>query len=235
MLRIRCLITLAALLTGAVMLLAGDAPAWKRIPASQWTDDDARELLADSPWVKTVALQQVRDLSSAERRDSGDWDAGIGHGVGLAGTGVLGSTRAAEAIARAHDHSGLGSVTVQWESALPVRAAETKLGLDTGAAGRDEFYAISVFDIAAPTRWNAANELKGVAFLKLDKKKDLKPARVEIIRHPDGKATVIYLFRRSTEITRKDPALQFVAQVGRLFLAQTFFTEDMQFRGRLEL
>ena len=183
----------------------------------------------------TLTPQPLRDLSVAERRDSGNWEADVGHGVGIAGTGLLGARRAAEAIERAHAKPQPGAVVVRWESALPIRAAEQKTG-ETGVPTVDrEHYAIVVYDIPTPKRWNLANELKGVAFLKRDKKKDLKPSRVEILRKADGTATVVYLFPRSVEITARDGRLEFVAQIGRLFVSQFFYTGEMQLQGKLEL
>jgi hypothetical protein len=67
-----------------------------------------------------------------------------------------------------------------------------------------------------PKRWNLANELKGIAYLKRDTKKDLKPSHVEILRNDDGTATIVYLFPRSVEITKKNGRLEFVAQIGRV-------------------
>src|SRR5579863_3670090 len=105
----------------------GEDPAWKSKPTDQWNDEDAKEVLAESPWVKHVTPQRVRDLSPDERRNGGNMDAGIGKGVGLAGIGLFGSRRQAEAVARAHAKPTPDAVVVRWESA-PVRAAERKVG-----------------------------------------------------------------------------------------------------------
>jgi hypothetical protein len=45
---------------------------------------DAKLVLADSPWAKKVELDQVWNLSEFKRRDSGNWEAGIGPTVGFA-------------------------------------------------------------------------------------------------------------------------------------------------------
>src|SRR5580700_2789221 len=121
---ISCSLTL---LFAAATLPAAD-PSWKDKSIPQWNDQDAKEVLADSPWVKNVNLDQVRNLSKFERRDGGDWEAGIGPAVGLAGTGLLGPYYEALALARAHARPDLGTVVVRWESARPVRAAEVKVG-----------------------------------------------------------------------------------------------------------
>jgi hypothetical protein len=115
--------------------LAEDDPAWKSKPAAQWTGEDAKALLAQSPWVKPYTPQRLPDLSPFERRDGGNMNAGIGKGVGLAGIGLFGPRREAEALERAHARPTPDPVVVRWESA-PVRAAERKTGETTPASGR---------------------------------------------------------------------------------------------------
>jgi|HubBroStandDraft_6_1064221.scaffolds.fasta_scaffold147501_2 hypothetical protein len=232
---ISCSLTL---LFAAATLPAAD-PSWKDKSIPQWNDQDAKEVLANSPWVKNVKLDQVRNLSKFERRDGGDWEAGIGPTVGVAGFSLFGlfdTSNEALAFERAHARPDLGSVLVRWESALPVRSAEVKIG----AAGvvpmwEGDYYAIAVYNVLTPFRWNMDNELKRIAFLKRDNQKDLKPARVLILRHDTGLATLVYLFSRSAEITKNDHRVQFVAQIGRLFLSQDFFPDEMQFESQPEL
>jgi hypothetical protein len=215
--------------------LCAEAPLWKDKPISQWTADDARQVLTDSPWVKVVTPQNVRDLSPDERRNGGDIQAGIGKGIGLAGLGVLGPRREAEAIARAHYKPTPNAVVVRWESARPVRTAERKAGEANVPAIDADHYAIVVYDILTPKRWNLANELKGIAYIGRDNHKSLRPSHVDILRQDDGTATITYLFPRSKEITKKDGRLEFVAQIGRLFVSQFFYTWEMQLQGELEL
>jgi len=83
----------------AALAFAAD-PAWQSKPPSQWSSDDAKQLLTDSPWVKQVTPQNIPDLSPDERREGGNMEASPGHGVGLAGLGILGPRRESEAIAR---------------------------------------------------------------------------------------------------------------------------------------
>jgi hypothetical protein len=44
-----------------------------------------------------------------------------------------------------------------------------------------DYYAVAVYDILPPFRWNLAGVLKGLASLKRDKKKDVMPSRVQIV------------------------------------------------------
>jgi hypothetical protein len=232
-------LTLRYLPLAAALLVAADVDCadvnWKDKPVSQWNAHDAKQVLTDSPWVKVVIPQNVRDLSPAERLEGGNMEAGIGKGVGIAGLGILGPRRQAEALARAHYKPTPNAVVVRWESAAPVRAAEQKAGETDVPAIDNDHYAVVVYDIPAPKRWNLANELKGIAYLKRDTRKNLKPSHVEIPRSPDGTATVVYLFPRSVEITKKDGRLEFVAQIGRLFVSQFFYAPEMLVQGQLEL
>jgi len=223
-----------------LLLFIGDSsqaadPSWQDKPIAQWNQVDAKQLLTDSPWVKKITPQNIRDLSPDERRNGGNMEAGIGKGFGLAGLGILGPERQKEAIARAHYKPTPDAVMIRWESAMPVRAAERKAG-ETGAPEIDaEHYAIVVYDIFCPKRWNLDNELKGIAYIKRDNAKSIKPSKVEILRQPDGKATLIYLFPRKVEIPKNEGRLEFVAQIGRLFVSQFFYTFQMQIEGQLEL
>jgi hypothetical protein len=231
------LMVIPLLLASCLVLSAQDNPAWKSKPMKQWDAEDARQVLNDSPWAKSVAPQWVRDLSPDERRASGDMQADKGKGVGLEGLiGIFDPAREAEAIARAHAKPDPGTVVVRWESARPVRAAEQKAA-DSGAPSvdSDKYYAIAVYDIPTPARWNIENELKGIAFLRRDKKKDFKPSRVMILRKEGELATVLYLFPRSEEITKRDGYVVFYAQIGRLVVTRIFSTSEMQIQGNLEL
>jgi hypothetical protein len=212
-------------------------PSWKHKPVAQWNDDDAKDVLANSAWVKFASPQWLRDLSPDERRESGDWEATEGHGVGFAALLGLfgGSQRADEAIKRAHAKPPVDAVMIRWESALPVRSAEQKVGETGVPLGDGGYYAIAVYDIATPKKFNLANELKDVAYIRRNNKKDFKPTRVEILRQENDKATIVYLFPRSVEISKRDGWLVFAAQIGRLFVTQNFFAGEMLLRDELEL
>jgi hypothetical protein len=223
------------LLLAAAFLPADSTPSWKTKPVEQWDKEDAKQLLADSPWVGRIALQPIPDRSPGERRDGGDWDAGIGHGVGIAGTGLLGIAAMEEAIARAHFKPSPGDVDIRWDSALPVRTAESKLGQTPTTKLHTGWYAITLYDVPLPDRQWGAGKLKGLAYLKRENKRDFKPSMVEIRRQSDGNADITYLFSRSEEIGRRDARVLFVAQIARLFVSEFFYPGTMLIAGQLEL
>jgi hypothetical protein len=222
------------LLLTAAFLSAENGTSWKTKPIGQWDNEDAKQLLADSPWVGHATLQWIRDRSPAERRDGGDWDAGIGQRFGLAQLEMFNAGSMEEAIELAHFKPTPGAVPIRWESALPVTTAEAKLGQSTASPLHGNWYAITLYDVPLPGGWSAV-KLKRLAYLRRANKPDFKPSRVEILRHENGKATITYLFSRSEEISRKDRSIIFVTQIDRLFVTQFFYPGTMEILGQLEL
>jgi hypothetical protein len=230
----RTLKTFTLLLALCLVAVAED-PSWKSKPMQRWTPEEAWRILTDSPWAQRVTPQWTRDLSPDERRAGGDMQADMGKGVGLEGLiGIFDSAREEEAIAKAHAKPDPGTVLVRWESA-PVRAAEGKVAdSDAPEVDTTQYYAIVVYGIVTPKRWNIERELRGIAFLKRGGKKDIKPARVIIRRKDSDSAAVIYLFPR-VEISKRESSVIFQAQVGRLVVTRIFSTRDMQLQDQLEL
>lgn len=237
---------LCSLPLAAVLLFAADSPSpapspanpsWKNKPIAQWDEKDSKQVLAGSPWVQFAEPVWLRDLSPDERRQSGDMEATEGHGVGFAALlGLFWETKKSdEAIARAHAKPTPPLVTIRWESARPVRTSEQKVG-ETNVPDVDaDHYAVAVYNIAIPKRHLLASELKGVAYLKRDTGKEIRPSSVVITRQDDGMGTIVYLFPRSFEISKRDDKVAFVAQVGRLFVSLYFYPGQMQVRNELEL
>jgi hypothetical protein len=130
------------------------------------------------------------------------------------------------------------TLTLRWESAQPVREAELK-ARDTGAPDvADDFYAIAVYGIPRGTiaddTKERQDELKKLAVLKREGKRDLNPIRVDILLRDSG-PLVVYLFSKSAEFTWRDHGMTFEAQISRLKFSQAFNTDDMMFHGKLEL
>lgn len=218
------------------MLFAAD-PAWFSKPIAQWDAEDAKQVLANSPWVKYARPAVLPELTEAQRREGGQMGGGKGVGLQeLSGGGVFAPTPNPQA-GKARAASGYAdALTVRWESALPVRVAELK-AKEIGAPDWDgDFYAIAVYDVPGLKATNSeASILKREAFLKRDGKKDIKPERVDVLARANGLAIVVYLFPRSDEISRDDKRVRFTAQIARLYLERDFDPLEMVFQGKLQL
>jgi hypothetical protein len=197
---------------------------WKNKPISEWTESDAKAVMADSPWVKTVT--PTLDKQSPP-----------GGGIRIGGLGHRNAGHLSDSTTPSISAKPL-TLTLRWESALPMREAELKAH-DTGAPDLDDgYYAIAVYGfprgMVADDSKQAADSLKRQAVLKRNAKKDIKPARVHILLREDG-PVVVYLFAKSGEFTWRDHIIEFDAQVAQWKFTQLFSTDDMMFQGNLEL
>jgi len=217
----------------AIMLSAAD-PSWKDKPILQWDEQDAKQFLVDSPWIKYARLAALPEQNEGQRRDGGVMGGGQ-NGLGLE---VIKELKPFGFGSSAKQDSSifLPAVPIRWESAAPVRAAEAKIGAPTW---NDEgFYAIAVYhmpDLLDEKPRTLAADLKRKALLKADGNKQLKPSQVVILPEARGLAVVIYLFSRAEQITVDDKRMELKAQIGRLAVTQYFNLEEMQLQGKLEL
>jgi hypothetical protein len=132
---------------------------------------------------------------------------------------------------------GISPVEVRWESALPVRTAEHAAHEEDPPAWEGEMYAIAVYDVPGLDieSKGLSAELQRAAFLRLAGKKDLRPVRADVLPQEGDLTTVVYLFPRSAKITLEDQRVEFTTVFGRLSVTQSFYPQEMQFQGKLEL
>jgi hypothetical protein len=228
-------ITKAPLFIVSAALLAASGPSWTGKPAQQWNEEDAREILTISPWVKKVTPAQLPNVSEAARRQSGRM--GGGQGVGLNALSASVFTGGGSPAQSRKRRRGIGPVEVRWESALPVRLAEKAVHEEDPPAWEGQMYAIAVYDVPGldADQKGLASELKHGALLKPDGKKELRPVQVDLLPQEGDLMTVVYLFPRTMDITLEDQRVEFWAKFGRLSVAQYFYPREMQLQGKLEL
>jgi hypothetical protein len=222
-------------LFSTVLLMAGDPP-WQSKPITQWNENDARQVLRNSPWVKRATPSLLFQPSKDQLRAGGKM--GGGKSVGLE------SLQLSSLIGGADHHSNStvkkpNYLVLRLESASPVRTAESKLE-DPNAPGWDgEYYAIAVYGVPIDAgRLDEAGQsadLKKLGVLKREGMKDLTAAKVEIMSSGEGLATVLYLFPRTRTIGAEEKRIEFSAQFGPIFVAQYFYPQEMRFQGKLDL
>lgn len=220
-------------------------PIWQSKPAAQWTEEEATQVLTQSPWAKKVTATITRRLTEDQLREAGQM--GQPRGVGNEGVDPKGNGPKVPPNVFAGpggDDRGARSLPqpiplkLRWESALPVQLAELKSHDVEPPTLEGSGYRIAVYGVPGagfkgdPEK--LGEPLKNLAALKRDGKKDVRPVRVEVFQREDG-LVVVYLFPSSAEITKKDQRLQFVAQIGRIVFAQDFDLGEMDFLGKLEI
>jgi hypothetical protein len=232
------------LIAAASRLMAAD-PVWKSKPAAEWTEEDAKQILAASPWAKENRAVITRRLTEDQLREGGQM--GQPRGVGNEGVDPKGSGPKVSP----NIFSGPGgddrsprslpqpiTLKLRWESALPVQLAEFKSHEVEPPTLEGEGYRIAVYGVPGADFKGDPKELgktlKNLAALKREGKKDVRPVSVEVFQRENG-LVVVYLFPLSAEISKKDRELRFEAQIGRIVVAQTFELSEMEFMGKLEL
>jgi hypothetical protein len=220
----------------SVVLLMAAAPVWKTKPMDQWSEDDAKLILTNSPWVKKATPALMPLYSENQRRQGGQMGGGDGIGMEAftpaALTGVFVPSTAGK-----RRPTRVATLEIRWESARAVRAAEEKAHEEDPPALADGSYVVAIYDVPGVDVNQTALpfQLKKDAFLKLEGKKDRRASRVDLLPQEGGLATIVFMFPRSEEIATQDKRITFLAQLGRLSVAQYFYTEEMTIQGKLEL
>jgi hypothetical protein len=234
-------ISKAPLLIVSTVLLAASGPSssptWTNKPIQQWNEQDAKQVLSSSPWVKKTMPAPLPNVSEEARRQSGRMGGGQAQSVNLdafktstlTGIGQSGPTR--------RRRRGIEAVEVRWESANPVRTAEKAAHEEDPPAWEGEMYAIAVYDVPGLDidQKGLPTELQRAAFLRLGGKKDLRPVRVDLLPQEGDLTTVVFLFPRTVEIKLENKRIEFTTVFGRLSVTSYFYPKEMQFQGKLEL
>jgi hypothetical protein len=223
----------------ALALMAGEV-SWKTKPIPGWTQEDAQQILTDSPWAKTTVANISRMQTEFERREGGN----MGQETGVGYDGVDQRTKKQQAahffgsqVDGTPNASRPFTLQVRWESALPIRAAELKAGVIEPPTLAGDGYSIAVYGVPGsyfkddPKK--LGEPLKKEASLRREGKDDVKPSSVEVFQREDG-LVVVYLFPLSAELTKKDGKIEFAARIGRLGLTQYFDAAEMLFQGKLQ-
>jgi hypothetical protein len=217
-------------------LLAAD-PSWKSKQIQEWNDEDAKQILKNSPWVKKATPGRLLRVNKEQLRSGGRMEGGQGVGAEVFSQASLTGIGSQEPGKRRRFPDRINPVEVRWESAPALRAAEQKAHDTDAPALSGPSYVIAVYDVPGldANEKSLAADLKRTASMTPDGKKPIKPARVNVLPQVGGLVTVVYEFPRREEITLDDKRIEFIAQFGRIAIAQYFFTQEMLFQGKLEL
>jgi len=229
--------------------------SWEKSDPAQWTSEDVYQILNNSPWSKSVNVTVARgsgygDSSQGNGRNGGPWSEGIpGGGMGRGGPlggGGMGRGRRDGGYPPGEQPT---AVTVQWESALPVRLAEVKANggvADAAAMKPLNEYVIAVIGLPKSgfSQGSAnssgddsddarlADHLKVITVLSVGHER-LNPTKVELNQGRD--ARTIFHFEKSEPITLHDKDTEFRITADRMEIRKKFPLKDMEFQGKLEL
>lgn len=249
-----------ALLAFSVCILAADV--WQSKPFTEWSDKDLQKLMTNSPWAKEVSLSMPGGGSGGGSGKGGGKRGGGGGGGDMSGdtpmsgpaTGSGGGNANARAgvqeVGGAAPAAGGGSamtLSVRWQSALPLRQAVAKQKYGAEAAtspdakklldSEQKYYAIVVAGL--PGRAAHVNDEMKPMLLKSTTLSVKGKDPITAIELQSGgneqKAVVMFFFPKTTVIDADDKEVEFSSKVGPLVVKQKFKLKEMIFNGKLEL
>jgi hypothetical protein len=208
----------------AALITLSAAEFWESKPYSQWTVEEASQVLANSPWTRAASVQ----IKPGDRRLGNTYD--------------IFSTQVSATVG----HEGVLSASIRWESALPVRQALAREAAEQGGSSVGKVAAaLSVYMIAvrgmpvSPVSGDdeagdqeRLDELRAATFLKRRGHESLYPEKAEASR--DG-STLLFRFSRTDPITLKEGEVEFVTRYAGIEVRRKFDLKEMVYRGKLEL
>jgi hypothetical protein len=187
---------------------------WESRPVSQWTADEVAQISVNSPWAKQVTAQYR--AAYGERRPDSEPVQGRGESrVGECGLVPCGDVQP-------------GTVTVIWESALPIREA-LRSAIPPEYNGH---YVISMRGLAGE---QTPDRLKAAAELSAKGKAALQPGLVS----RRGGTWLCGFSREMMALDAGDKEVRFTVRTGAdltaTLLRATFSPKEMIYRGGLAL
>lgn len=226
-----------------VLLLA--APSWEKKDFSQWTTDDAKKILSDSPWAKTIHLNLGRMSTPNAATGGRQYLVSPDQAGGASGGGQMGGAGQQQMPQRPSTGSmppnGMGQpgqenapeatmprgtpVVIEWMSAVPIRLAELKLKsgdsqpsqADVEQAKRPvDSYMIALVGVPGPAQQGEDKEMASAATLTPKDKQPIQATSVKEQAISGGTRAIIFTFPKSEQITDADKSVQFHLKKGTL-------------------
>ena len=241
-----CVLSGSALIVVVTCTSVLAADFWEAKPFMTWSDKELQQLLADSPWSRTLTI-----VVNSPGRGGNLGEADIFGGGGRSGTD-FGPGDAGNDAARGVGVGGRSGnlslppqlkLAITWRSALPmkhglVRSQAGANGVVSAEARgllerREEAYILSVEGV--PLAFSrAAAAIKAQTFLRRDKKEPI-PAADLVIQTLPGSIVLVIAFPKADAITLDDKDVEFTTRLGTIDVKRKFPLKSMVYHGQLEL
>ncbi len=217
---------------------------WDKKDYGQWSEDEVRKLITNSPWAKDVTITAPAAMlgglprgSAAAGTDVESGGGGGGRGRRGGGGGGGGGGAAASQV--------LITLNISWRSALPMKqglvrgrqvaGVEIPQTLRDGLAQEEENYVIVVSGLPLRMLQSIQNpeQLKN-SVLRRGKKDPIHLAAVDFQTRTQS-VDLICVFPRTDRITPDDKEIEVVMKLGPLEAKRKFNLKDMVYKGKLEL
>lgn len=224
-------------LTVTAALGAGDF--WLEKPYTEWTAEQTRKLLSDSPWARQVEVMSKSASTGRGALPDNSRPTGAGAGGGSGGDSAAASAS-----------EQFDTYTVLWWSSLIPRQAGIRLRMLGGALSAEQAeqmlqqrppeYIVTVLGrTIAEFEGIPTEELQAKAYLKIEKKK-IAPIRVNPIRGRNGRLqSVEFYFPREVDgqpvIGAEAKSVEFSCAAKKYNVRTKFDLKKMRVGGELQL
>jgi hypothetical protein len=227
------------------------ADFWTTKPFTDWNEKEVQKILTASPWSETVTVVAGVGGSGGIAESSGKGGGGRGGGRGGGPQGD--STTADPGIDGGGGGFGSGgptgvSVTLLWQTALPVKQALIKrqYGAEAGTSPEakaklervDQVCVLTLIGMPGFALGAAQGDKKVVLLesttLMAAGKPPLKAVDVQI-SGGRGAANVSFLFPKTTTFTVEDKEVEFSSKFDKIVIKKKFKLKDMVFNGKVEM
>jgi hypothetical protein len=227
-------------------LLAGVALGedfWVKKDYKEWTPEEVKKLLTNSPWSKDVIVTAPAAGGAQRGQAANGIDAenpNVSRGRGGGRTGPAGDAE----INSAPGNSEI-SLNVSWRSALPLRKAITKSRMgDSSEVPADAQqllgsnpteYVVVVSGIPARMARTVQNpDLLNRSSIKIGKREPVPPKSFDFQTRTQS-IDVFFLFPRTNPITLEDKEVEVDLKLGTMEVKRKFNLKDLVYNGKLEL
>ena len=242
----------------ALCLWAADF--WTTKPFTEWNDKEVAKILSDSPWAAKVTLPGGLG-GGPGIAESGGGRGGRGGGGGGRGGGPQGDSVGADpGIAGGGGFGGGGgggfeggapggvTVTLLWQTALPIKQALTKrkFGAEAGTSPEakamaehvDQVYVLTLINmpgyLLAATQGEKKAALLAATTISVNGKPPLQAVDVQATGGR-GAATMSFLFPKTAAFTAEDKEMEFSSKFDKTAIKKKFKLKDMVFNGKVEM
>jgi hypothetical protein len=237
------------------------ADFWATKPFTDWNEKEIMKMISSSPWADKVTIAGGISGGApgiAETAGGGGRGGGRGGGGGRSsgpqgdGTttdpGVAGGGGGGGGDFGGGGPSGV-SVTLFWQTALPVRQALIKrqYGAEAGTSPEakakldrvDQVYVLTLVGMPGYTLGAAQGDKKAglldLTTLTASGKPPVRPIDVQVSGGGRGSANVSFLFPKTTPFTVDDKEVEFFTKFDKTPIKHKFKLKDMVFNGKVEM
>ena len=232
------------------------ADFWTAKPFTEWNDKEVNKIISDSPWAQKVTISAGfgGGPGIAESAGGGRGGRGGGGGGGGRGGGPQGDAATADP---GIDGGGGGfgggapgavTVTLLWQTALPVKQAlaKRKFGAEAGTSPDakaaiervDQVYVLTLSgvpgNLLAATQGDKKAALLAATTVTATGKPPLQAADLQASGGRGG-GTVSFLFPKTATFTPEDNEIEFSTKFDKTPIKKKFKLKDMVVNGKVEM